>query len=109
MTLDMAQSGQEFTVMSIYGGCKLRRMLQERGLTEGANIKVIKGQPGGPFIIEFRSSRIMLDGKCARKIIVGQGTENGNVPIERCGTGGHCSRHRHKGRWNGFKWHNQEV
>ena len=61
MTLDMAEPGQEYILRSIYGGCRLRRMLQERGFTEGVSIKVIKGGPIGPFIVEFRSSRVILD------------------------------------------------
>jgi Fe2+ transport system protein FeoA len=99
MTLDMAEPGQEYVLRGIYGGCKLRRMLLERGLTEGVKIKVIKSQPKGPIIVEFRSSRIMLDGMCARKIVVGTGQEGYFVSVESCGGKGKCNRHRAKGGW----------
>jgi len=101
MMLAMAQSGEEFIVTEILCGCKLKKMLQERGLTEGVNIKVIKGQPKGPFIVEFRSSRIMLDGTCAQKIMVGQVKEGEHENFERCEAGGNCHRHRHQRGWNG--------
>ncbi len=39
ITLDMARTGQEYVVKGIYGGCRLRRLLLERGLTEGEKIK----------------------------------------------------------------------
>lgn len=99
MTLDMAQSGQEYFVKNIYGGCRLRRLLLERGLTEGSKIKVIKSQPKGPIIIEYRSSRIMLDGMCARKILIGTDRERDFVPVVPCGNKGKCNRHRFRGTW----------
>jgi Fe2+ transport system protein FeoA len=98
MTLDMAQPGGEYIVLGINGGCKLRRMLQERGLTEGANIRVIKGQPKGPFIVEFRSSRIMLDGMCARRIIIGKGEEGDYIPAGEYQFRGRGKCNRHQGR-----------
>lgn len=100
MMLAMAQSGEEFVVQKILCGCKLKRMLQERGLTEGVDIKVIKGQPKGPFIVEFRSSRIMLDGTCARKIIVDEVKEGKNEDFKRCKAGRNRHRHRCQRGWN---------
>ncbi len=101
ITLDMAQSGQEYIVKGIYGGCRLRRLLMERGLTEGERIKLIKGQPKGPIIIEFRSSRIMLDGMCARKIIVGTGDEKegGFMPVVPCEGKGKRWHRGFRGPW----------
>ena len=99
VTLDMAKPGQEYIVRGIYGGCRLKTMLQERGLTEGVTIKVIKGGRGGPLIIEFRSSRIMLDSMCAAKIVVTKGMDDPFEPVEECGIAGRCGRRRHKWGW----------
>ncbi len=99
VTLDMAEPGQEYIVRGIYGGCRLKTMLQERGLTEGVTIKVIKGGQGGPLIIEFRSSRIMLDSMCAAKIVVTNGMDDPFEPVEECGIAAKCGRRRHKWRW----------
>lgn len=97
MTLDMAQPGQEYTVMDIYGGCKLKRVLYERGLTAGVSIKVIKGQHNGPLIVEFRSSRIMLDGMCARKIAIAKkGEEDNYISRQEYQFRGKGKCHRHQ-------------
>lgn len=101
ITLDMARTGQEYVVKGIYGGCRLRRLLLERGLTEGEKIKIIKGQPKGPIIIEFRSSRIMLDGKCARKVIIGTDDDKKDkfVPVVPCEGKGRRWHRGFRGPW----------
>ena len=109
VTLDMAKPGQEYTVRGIYGGCRLKTMLQERGLTEGVTIKVIKGGQGGPLIIEFRSSRIMLDSACAAKIVVTKGMEDQFEPVEECSSAKRCSRRRYKWGWRHLGRNGQEV
>ncbi|MGI6702800.1 MAG: FeoA family protein [Clostridia bacterium] len=101
MTLDMAEPGQEYILRSIYGGCRLRRMLQERGFTEGVSIKVIKGGPIGPFIVEFRSSRVILDRMCASKIVVTRGIEDQYEPVHECRSAGKCGRNRNRRGWRG--------
>jgi Fe2+ transport system protein FeoA len=109
MTLDMAESGQEYILRGIYGGCRLKTMLQERGLTEGVAIKVIKGGPGGPFIVEFRSSRIMLDRMCASKIVVTRRTEDPYEPVDECRGDEKCGRHRRGWGWRRRGRNGQEV
>ena len=109
MTLDMAEPGQEYILRVIYGGCRLRRMLQERGLTEGVRIKVIKGGPAGPFIIEFRSSRIILDSMCASKIVVTRGMEDQYEPVDECRGAGKCDRHKHGWGWRHRGRNGREV
>jgi Fe2+ transport system protein FeoA len=109
MTLDMAEPGQEYILRGIYGGCRLKRMLQERGLTEGVSIKVIKGGPGGPFIVEFRSSRIMLDRMCASKIVVTRGMEGPYEPVHECRVDGKCGRHRRGWGWRSWGRNGQGV
>ena len=100
MMLAMAQSGEKFVVQKILCECKIKKMLQERGLTEGVNIKVVKGQLKGPFIIEFRSSRIMLDDMCARKIIVNKLKGDEDEKFERCKAWRSCYGCRGKRRRN---------
>jgi len=109
VTLDMAKPGQEYIVRGIYGGCRLKTMLQERGLTEGVTIKVIKGGQGGPLIIEFRSSRIMLDSMCAARIVVTKGIDDPFEPVEECSGAGKCTRRRHKWGWRHRGRYGQEV
>ena len=109
ITLNMAQSGQEYIVKNIFGGCRLRRLLLERGLTEGSKIKVIKSQSKGPIIVEFRSSRIMLDEMCARKIIIGTGKDDKFVSVAPCEAKGKCNRRRFRGSWMDFRHNRRGV
>jgi Fe2+ transport system protein FeoA len=100
----MAEPGKEYILRGVYGGCRLRRMLQERGLTEGVRIKVIKGGSGGPYIVEFRSSRIMLDKMCASKIVVTSGIDEQYEPVDECRGAGKCGRQKNRWGW----WHRRQ-
>ncbi len=70
MPLAMIQSGQEVVLKDINWGPKMKKKLQDMGLTPGVKIVVISNDINGSFIINVRGSRLVLGGVVAQQIIV---------------------------------------
>ncbi|SHK39933.1 FeoA family protein [Tepidibacter formicigenes] len=70
MTLAMVNTGKEVVLKSINWGPKMKKKLQDMGLTPGVKINVISNDTNGSFIINVRGSRLVLGGVVAQQIIV---------------------------------------
>jgi ferrous iron transport protein A len=70
MPLSMANAGQNVILKSINWGTKLKKKLQDMGLTEGVMITVISDNLNGSSIINVRGSRLVLDSSVTNQIIV---------------------------------------
>lgn len=60
MTLDQALNSETFILKDIDQNSKMKKRLQDMGLTKGARIKVISNNTGGSFILNVRGSRVAL-------------------------------------------------
>lgn len=70
MPLAMANQGQEVILQNINWGPKMKKKLQDMGLTPGVKISVISNDTNGSFIINVRGSRLVLGGVVAQQIMV---------------------------------------
>ncbi|GMQ56373.1 hypothetical protein AN1V17_07660 [Vallitalea sediminicola] len=70
MTLDKASNKQIFVVNDIVQEQRMKKRLQDMGLTKGTRIKVISNNTGGSFILNIRGSRVVIGKTVAEKIIV---------------------------------------
>lgn len=70
MPLAMVKAGQEVVLKDINWGPKMKKKLQDMGLTPGVKISVISSDTNGSFIINVRGSRLVLGGVVAQQIIV---------------------------------------
>ncbi|MGF7059311.1 FeoA family protein [Brassicibacter mesophilus] len=70
MPLSMVNAGQNVILKSINWGTKLKKKLQDMGLTEGVMITVISDNLNGSSIINVRGSRLVLDSSVTNQIIV---------------------------------------
>ncbi len=70
MPLAMAGIGEEVTLRAINWGPKMKKRLQDMGLTPGVKINVISNDSNGGFIINVRGSRIVLSGVVTQQILV---------------------------------------
>lgn len=68
--LSMLSESRVAVIREIRAGRGLNRRLAEMGLVHGARIKLIKGGPPGPVIVELNGSRLALGAGMAMKIIV---------------------------------------
>ncbi|WFD09930.1 FeoA family protein [Tepidibacter hydrothermalis] len=70
MPLAMANQGQEVVLQNINWGPKMKKKLQDMGLTPGVKISVISNDTNGSFIVNVRGSRLVLGGVVAQQIMV---------------------------------------
>ncbi|SHH15010.1 FeoA family protein [Tepidibacter thalassicus] len=70
MPLAMVNTGEEVVLKAINWGPKMKKRLQDMGLTPGVKINVISNDTNGSFIINVRGSRLVLGGVVAQQIIV---------------------------------------
>jgi len=70
MPLKSVQSGKTVVLKDIDWGQKLRKKLEDMGLTPGVRFKVISGEDFGPCIIEVRGTRLALGRNIVSKIQV---------------------------------------
>lgn len=69
MPIAIAPRGQEVTVRKIGADDKVKRHLQELGITEGGKITLISSA-GGSVIVIVKEGRLCLDKTLAGKILV---------------------------------------
>ncbi|GMQ62708.1 FeoA family protein [Vallitalea maricola] len=70
MTLDKAENKQIFIVNDIVQEQRMKKRLQDMGLTKGTRIKVLSNNTGGSFILNIRGSRVVIGKTVAEKIHV---------------------------------------
>ena len=70
MPLQLINPGKEVILSDIMWGERLKRKLQDMGLTPGVKFKVICGNKRGPFIIDIRGTRLALGRGIVSKIQV---------------------------------------
>lgn len=70
MPLSMVYPGQKVVLKEITWGDKVRRRLEDMGLTEGVSFEMLRGDNRGAYIINLRGSRLILGRGMAHKIMV---------------------------------------
>lgn len=70
MSLSMAREGEQVVLKNIAWGEKLKRRLQDMGLTPGVKFSIISSNTNGSLIINLRGSRLVLGRGMAQKILV---------------------------------------
>lgn len=70
MPLSMVRVGEEVVLKTINWGAKMKKRLQDMGLTPGVKIKVISNDTNGAFILNVRDSRLVLGGAVTQQILV---------------------------------------
>lgn len=70
MSLVMAKPGNKVVLKEIAWGQKLRKKLQDMGLTPGVRFDVVSATSGGPVIIDIRGTRLALGHGILSKIMV---------------------------------------
>ncbi|GKX31039.1 hypothetical protein SH1V18_35190 [Vallitalea longa] len=70
MTLDEGKNKEIFIVDDIKQNKKMKKRLQDMGLTKGTSIKILSNNTGGSFILNIRGSRVVIGKTVAEKIYV---------------------------------------
>lgn len=70
MPLHMARPGKQVILREIGWGQKLRKKLQDMGLTPGVRFDIVSAASRGPVIIDIRGTRLALGHGILSKIIV---------------------------------------
>lgn len=70
MSLLSIRKGQSVILRDIDWGVKLKRKLQEMGLTPGVKINMIQRPAFGPCVVEVRGTRLALGRGIVSKIFV---------------------------------------
>lgn len=70
MPLNMVSKGSEVVLKNIFWGEKLKRKLQDMGLTPGVRLKVVSDSGKGPVVIDVRGTRLALGRGILNKIYV---------------------------------------
>ncbi|MTI67690.1 MAG: ferrous iron transport protein A [Firmicutes bacterium] len=70
MPLAMTKSGDNVVLKDISWGHRLKKRLQDMGLTPGVEIKVVSGNNRGAVIVSLRGSKLVLGRGMAQKILV---------------------------------------
>ena len=60
MPLSSIQTGQDVIIESIQFDTRLRRKLQDMGLTPGVRLNVVSKSLLGPIVVEVRGTRVAL-------------------------------------------------
>jgi len=70
MSLMMAKPGNKVVLKEITWGQKLRKKLQDMGLTPGVRFDIVSATSNGPVIIDIRGTRLALGHGILSKIMV---------------------------------------
>jgi ferrous iron transport protein A len=70
MTLDRARNRDIFIIKKIKQEPKMKKRLQDLGLTKGAKVKVLSNDTSGSFILNVRGSRVVLGKVITESIFV---------------------------------------
>lgn len=70
MPLAMTRAGQKLCLKEIMSGYKLRKRLEDLGMTPGVRFSVITNSMNGPLILDVRGARIAIGRGMAQKILV---------------------------------------
>jgi len=70
MALSQAVMGKKVKLNQILGSDKLKRKLQDMGLTKGVEFKTIMKTKNGPMVIEIRGTRLAISNEIASAIDV---------------------------------------
>ena len=70
MTLEERKNKEIFIVDDIKQGKKMKKRLQDMGLTKGTRIKILSNNTGGSFILNIRGSRVVVGKTVAERIYV---------------------------------------
>ncbi len=70
LPLIMLKKGQEALLKEINSGAKLKKKLNDMGLTPGVKINVISASGSGPVILDVRGSRLALGRGIVSKVVV---------------------------------------
>ncbi len=70
MSLMMVRSGKKVVLKEITWGQKLRKKLQDMGLTPGVRFDIVSASSNGPVIIDIRGTRLALGRGILSKILV---------------------------------------
>lgn len=82
MLLSEGLKGDSFIILSIESEFKIKKRLQDMGLTQGVKVKIMSYYSNNAFILNVRGSRVVIGRDIADKIIVEQNHCN------------HCTRKR---------------
>lgn len=72
MPLSSIQTGQSVIIDSINFNVKLRRKLQDMGLTPGVKVNVVSKSLLGPLVVDVRGTRLALGKGIVNQIQVSQ-------------------------------------
>ncbi len=101
--LSDARTGQTVELISLTFNGPTALRLAELGLVPHTEVQVLRARPGQPMLLSVRESRLALDRRLARKVLVQAVT--GPLPAEpRAGRGGwmrRLRRRRRRGRTRG--------
>ena len=71
LPLSMIAAGEKACLVEIRGGQSLHKRLSDMGLTIGAVVRVVQGDPAGPMILAIKNdARLALGRGVAQQIIV---------------------------------------
>ncbi len=70
LPLTMIKPGKQVKLIAISGGTGLRGRLNDMGLNEGINFKLLHSYHSGPCIVYFNGTRLVLGQGMANKILV---------------------------------------
>ena len=70
MPLSMISNGQSVLLTAINWGPKLKKKLQDMGLTPGVELIIISNNTNGSFVLNVRDSRLVLGCSVTQQIMV---------------------------------------
>lgn len=70
MSLAMVEEGKKVKVKRIVNGRRLNKRLNDLGIYEGTDVKVVKNDNCGPIILKVLDSKLAIGRGMAHKIIV---------------------------------------
>lgn len=70
MLLSEGIKGDSFIIISIESEFKIKKRLQDMGLTQGVKVKIMSFYSNNAFILNVRGSRVVIGRDIAEKIIV---------------------------------------
>lgn len=70
MILSNGKKGEQFTIINIDTELKIKKRLQDMGLTQGIKIKIMSYYSNNAFILNVRGSRVVIGKDIAEKILV---------------------------------------
>lgn len=70
MPLSMIDVGEEVVLKEIKWGRKMKKRLEDLGLTPGVTLSIVSNDLRGSFILNVRGSRLVLGTSVTQKILV---------------------------------------